>query len=417
MSIIKVEIRLQEIPKALRLFKESRKKALDLFADEIRSAVSHGFNQLLNAEIDVFLGSPGQADNKRNGYHPERDYVLKGVGAIRVRLPKDRLGKYNSSVIPSKERIDPRIKAEMALLQLAGLSSRTLAMVSKRLLGVSVGKDSANDTLGLVAEDAKRWLERPIDGKYWALYIDGTNFKVQRRGSTLREPSLVVLGVDDSNYRSILAIEPGSKDNAECWRAVFSSLKERGLNTAHVRLGVMDGLAGLENLFGDEFPNAVTQRCWVHALGNALAKAPSRLRESFKVSAHNIMYARSENDARVAFSVLKTLMGNDAQRAVKCLEKDLDSLLAFFKFDHSCWVALRTTNAIETINRQFKRRTKGMDTVGETTLESVLAFVALKIEFGWAKHKINSKIYNRHRIKEDENDVIESTVAEIGLLN
>lgn len=416
LSIIKVEIRLREIPAAIEAFRKSRKKALELLSEEIRSAVSSSFNQLMNTEIDLFLGDDAQTDNKRNGYQPEREYVLKGVGAIRVRVPKDRLGRFESSVIPAKERVDPRIKAEMAILQLAGLSSRTLSMISKRLLGVEASKDTVNGSLALVEDEARKWLDRPLERVYWALYIDGTNFKVQRRGSTAREPALVVLGIDETNHRSILAIEPGTKDNVECWRAVFASLKRRGLNASKVRLGVMDGLTGLENAFKQDFPNAVTQRCWFHALGNAMAKSPARLRDAFKLYAHKIMYAQTENEARVAFQTLNEVMAADAQRAVRCLEKDLDSLLTFFKFDRSLWVALRTTNAIETINRQFKRRTRGMDTMGESTLESVLAFTALKIEFGWGLHRIDSKLYTRHLEKEEKN-AIETTVEKIGLMN
>ena len=415
-SVIKVEIRLSEIPKAIEAFKKSRKKALDLFSEEIRNAVSKGFDQLLNTEIELFLGDPEQVDNKRNGYQPEREYALKGVGAIRVRVPKDRLGRFQSTIIPPSERVDPRLKAEMAILQLAGLSSRTLSMISKRLLGVEVGKDTVNGSLALLEDEARNWLDRPLNQPYWALYVDGTHFKVQRRGSTAREPALVVLGIDSSNHRSILAIEPGTKENVESWKAAFSSLKARGLNASKVRLGVMDGLPGLEKLFKSEFPNAVTQRCWFHALGNALAKAPARFREAFKAQAHKVMYASSENDARVAFTTLQELMAGEADRAISCLEKDLDSLLTFFKFDRSLWVALRTTNAIETINRQFKRRTKGMDTMGESTLESVLAFTALKIELGWGLHRIDSKLYTRHLEREEKN-TIENAIEQIGLLN
>ena len=415
-SVIKIEIRLSEIPSAIAAFRKSRKLALDLFSEEIRSAVSKGFNQLLNTEIDLFLGENNHEGNKRNGYQPERDYILKGVGALKIRVPKDRLGKFESAIIPAKERVDPRIKAEVAMLQLAGLSSRTLAMISKRLLGVDLKKDTVNASLGLVHDEALKWLQRPLDRAYWALYIDGTNFKVQRRGSTAREPSLVVLGVDESNFRSILAIEPGTKDSVECWRAVFADLKRRGLRADKVRLGIMDGLPGLETAFKQAFPNAITQRCWFHALGNAIAKSPARLRDGFKIQAHKVMYALNENQARIEFQALQALMANDATRAVKCLEKDLDSLLAFFKFDRNLWVALRTTNAIETINRQFKRRTRGMDTLGEATLESVLAFTALKIEFGWGLHRIDSKVYTQHLEKEGKN-ALEKTVEEIGLLN
>jgi putative transposase len=304
----------------------------------------------------------------------------------------------------------------MAILQLAGLSTRTLSMISKRLLGVEVSKDTISSSLELLTGEAERWLTRPLTKRYWALYIDGTNFKVQRRGSTQKEPSLVVLGVDENNFRSILAIEPGTKDDVESWRAVFKELKKRGLDSKTVRLGIMDGLPGLERAFKEEFSSALTQRCWVHAMRNAVAKAPARLQETFKLMAHKVMYAASENDARQAFEELEKAMGNDASRAVRCLAKDLNSLVTHYRFDKRCWVALRTTNAIEVVNRQFKRRTKTMDTMGEQTLEAVLAFTALKLEIFWQKSRIDSGLYNRKKSGDDIN-VIEATVAEMALLN
>ena len=118
MLVIKLEIRLREIPQAIAAFKKSRREALVMLSEGIRTSVSEGFNQMLNTEIDVFLGEKEQTDNKRNGYHPERKYVLKGVGAIKIRVPKDRRGLFQSVVIPAKERVDPRIKEEMAACRL-----------------------------------------------------------------------------------------------------------------------------------------------------------------------------------------------------------------------------------------------------------------------------------------------------------
>ena len=180
MSIIKLEIRLGELGKALEAFKKNRKAALEELSKEMRTAVSQTLNELMRAEIGIFLGSPEQDDNKRNGYHPDREYVLKGIGGVTIRTPKDRKGRYESSVVPASERTDPRLKADMAVLHLAGLSSRTLAMISKRLLGVEVSKDTISSSLDLLAGEAERWLTRPIERRYWALYVDGTNFKVQR---------------------------------------------------------------------------------------------------------------------------------------------------------------------------------------------------------------------------------------------
>ena len=127
------------------------------------------------------------------------------------------------------------------------------------------------------------------------------------------------------------------------------------------------------------------------------------------------MYAKNEDHARRAFDALKVEMQDDAERAVKCLEKDLNALLAHFKFDPRCWTALRTTNAIENINRQLKRRTQTMDTIGEGTLRIVLAFTALRLEMTWSKIRVDSSVFNK--IREDSVNTIEASVAEMGLLN
>lgn len=408
MSIIKLEINFPEIVTAIKKFKQNRLKALEELTNDIKTSVASAINELLNTEMELYLGNPDQKGNKKNG-HKNRTYTFKGLGTISLKYPQARSSGFESAVIPKGERIDPRLKEDMAVLNLAGISTRTMAMISKRILGVSVTNTTIAKSLDLIADRAINWLSRPISERYWALYIDGTNFNVQRRGSTEKEPSLIVLGIDENDYRSVLAIEPGYKDNAESWRSVFKSLKERGLDSFAVRIGIMDGLPGLETVFKEEFPNAKTARCWVHALKNAINKTPAKLREAFKHLAHKIMYANSKDAAMKAFNNLKFSMGMDAKRAVNCLAKDIDSLLVHYEFDSSYWRTLKTTNPIERINKEFKRRTKSMDTLGERTLETILAFTALKLEMGWKRNKVNSKnLENLPSIK--ENNKVEETI-------
>lgn len=399
MGIIKVEVKIPEFTKALEEFKNNRLQALENLTHEVKSAMENTLHQLLNAEMTFFLGKPDQQGNKRNGFE-EREYAFKGIGHLRIKIPVDRKRQFKSDVIPAREQVDPRLKEDLAVLHLAGISTRTLAMISKRILGVEVGKDTVSRSLKLVEEKALAWLERDITEEYWALFIDGTNFRVQRRGSTEKEPSLVVVGLNKQNKMSFLALQPGNKDNAESWREVFKDLAKRGLNTDAVRIGVMDGLPGLGKVFCEAYPNAASARCWVHALRNAMAKTPKRLQEAFKVLADKIMYASSENAARVAFKELKLQMQSDAQRAVNCLEKDLESLLVHYRFDRVLWRSLRSTNPIERVNKELKRRTKTMETVGESTLMIVAAFTAMRLEYNWQKNAVDSPhIMNLKTIK------------------
>jgi len=412
MGIIKVEFNFPELKEAITNLEQGRRHFFDLLTRELKTAASNAIDQVLSAEMTVFLGKASESSNKRNGYQT-REYALKGLGGLTLRMPVDRKRRFESSIIPKSEQVDPRLREDMAVLHLAGISTRDLEMMSKRLLGIDVSRQTVSNSLGEIQGKAVEWLTRPLAGKYWALYVDGTNFKIQRRGSTEREPSLVVLGIDENNRKSILAIEPGTKDNVDAWEAVFNELIKRGLKTEDVRIGIMDGLPGLESLFLKTFPRSVTARCWVHSLRNAPAKTPARFRDAFKILAHKVMYASSEDQARQAFKALKEAMGADAERAVHCLEKDLDSLVVHYRFENRFWIGLKTTNPIERINKEFKKRSRSMGTLGEQTLECLLAFTALRLEMGWKQVSVDAAGLAKAFAVRHKTNAIEETVAEL----
>src|SRR6185312_12311460 len=320
MSIIKLEVKLPEAQKAIKQFAENRLQAFESFTQDIKRVAETAINNLLNAEIDFFLGKPEEDGNKRNGY-TEKDYTLKGVGTVRIKMPRDRKMRFDSSIIPKAERVDPRVTEDMAALHLAGLSTRTLSMMSKRILGTEFSPKSVTNSLEILSDSAEKWLRRPINDTYWALMVDGTNFKIRRLGSVEKEPSLIVIGIDEFNKKSILSIEPGTRDDVNSWKAVFKDLKARGLDPSKVKLGLMDRLPGLESLFQDEFSNSVTQRCWFHAMQNILAKCPKRLVDPLHKMVLRIMYAGSKEEALQNFTELKKEMNKDAERSISCLEK------------------------------------------------------------------------------------------------
>jgi putative transposase len=155
-GIIKIEINIPEALKAVSKFKENRLKTFEEITLDIKKSVSKIINSLLNTEMTLFLGEKDQAINKRNGYK-EKDYTLKEVGTINVRVPQDRKSRFKSSIIPKNEVIDPRLKEDMAVLHLAGISTRVLAMISKRLLGINVSSTTVSSSLNLVENRALDW--------------------------------------------------------------------------------------------------------------------------------------------------------------------------------------------------------------------------------------------------------------------
>ena len=113
MGIIKVEISMPEAVKTISAFRENRLKALESLSAEVKSTVTEAVNNLLQTEMSLFLGEADQSSNKRNGYK-EKDYTLKGVGTIRIKVPQDRKSSFNSSIVPKNESVDPRVKEDMA---------------------------------------------------------------------------------------------------------------------------------------------------------------------------------------------------------------------------------------------------------------------------------------------------------------
>jgi len=342
------------------------------------------------AEIALFLGEPAEAGTKRNG-DVTRDFAFKGIGVVQLRVPRDRAGRFESAVLPARRRYDEATEKDLALLHLAGLSTRTLSHVSRRVLGVSVSRQEVTNALQTVLPAAKAFLERPLGEQRWRyLYVDGTNFRV-RRTTVEREPTLVVVRVDETGRKSVLSMVQGDKDVRDAWALVFADLKARGLDPRAIELGIMDGLAGLGEVFLDAFPRAKVARCWVHKARNVMPLVPRRYQAAFTTDWDAIAYAESEPAARAAFVVLKQRWAATCGDAVVRLERDLDALLVHDLFPREPWEALRTTNPIERVNREFKRRSKAMDGIGPDGLKALLAFTALRLEIGWSTTPIDSK--------------------------
>jgi len=206
---------------------------------------------------------------------------------------------------------------------------------------------------------------------------------------------LVAIGVREDGTRLVLGLQAGDKESASNWREFFKDLKSRGLRAEFVRLGVMDGLTGLETVFKEEFSNAQVQRCQVHVARNVLAKVPQKLKQAVADNMRSIFYASSKEKAKEFFGQFKERWENEVPSAVKSLENSLEACLTFFKFPAEEWQALRTTNIIERLNKEFKRRNKPMEIVaGENACYRLLAFISLKMELHWRKNPIGKVAYN-----------------------
>src|ERR1017187_4544806 len=394
-KLMKLVVRIADVVGLVKRFEASPAQAMREVVGQAREAIRETLEKVMDAEVSLFLGRGEEAGNKRNGY-VTRSFGIKGVGTVSLREPRDRKGRFESNVVPASRRYDEATEKALALLNLAGLAARMLAQISREVLGVRVSAKEVSSSMRELLPAAKRFLDRPLGGRHWIyLYVDGTNFRV-RRATVDREPTLVVLGVDETGRKSVLSMIQGDKDNRRAWEAVFADLKARGLDPAAVQLGIMDGLPGIEEAFVEAFPRAKSARCWVHKARNVLPRVPHRYQAAFQADWDAVQFAENRAAAEAAFVALDAKWRKDAADGVACMRRDLPALLVHYDFPAEHWEALRTTNPIERINKEFKRRSKAMEVVGPDGLKILLAFTAMRLEVGWAQTPITSgKIHGK----------------------
>jgi transposase-like protein len=388
-ALMKIVVKVGDAVALAKRFREAPAVAMRELTTHVRTLVTKAVEEVLDAEIELHLHDEADGDNKRNGYR-SRSFAIKGIGELTLRVPRDRKATFASRVVPPSRRYDEAIERDLAALHLAGISTRMLGILSRHVLGVKVSAQEVSNSLDRIVPSARAFLERPLGSRRWRyLYVDGTNFRV-RRSTVALEPTLVVLGVDEDGHKSVLSMIQGDKDSRPAWEMVFADLKARGLEASAVELGIMDGLPGLADAFKESFPRARTARCWVHKGRNVFPRVPRRYQAAFREDWDRVQYAEGEGAARLAFGALQERWRDTCDDAIASMERDIEALLVHYAFPKEHWDALRTTNPIERVNKEFKRRSKAMEQVGPDGLKTLLAFTALRLEFGWMQSSITA---------------------------
>ena len=397
---MKISLSVTELKNVFKEIQRQPERIFEMMRTEMNQSVGQYLSDLMRAELSRFLGREPyertEAEtNHRNGSY-KRQFAMKRFGEVRVEVPRDRSCEFHSEVLPRSKRYEDALRKDICLMYLTGVSTRTLSMISKQLLGRKISAGEVSRANGELVGAVERWRTRDLSQeKIKYLLLDGVNFSMRVGKSVETVPVLVAIGVREDGTRLVLGLQAGDKESAACWREFFKDLKSRGLAAETVTLGVMDGLAGLEMVFKEEFPKAEVQRCQVHVARNVLAKVPKKLKQEVADGMRSIFYASSKEKAKEFFAQFKERWEKEVPSAVKCLENSLEACLTFFKFPPEEWQALRTTNIIERLNKEFKRRTKSMEIVaGENACYRLLAFISLKMEMHWKKYPIGKVAYN-----------------------
>lgn len=403
---MKVEISVPELREIFNEIQQRPQKLFEMIRFNIQETVGDYLSALIRAELTHFLGREpyvrgAGSSNHRNGSY-KRHFAMKGIGNVEVQVPRDRKGEFATKVIPRSKQYEEEIGRDLSLMYLAGISTRSLSMISRRLVGREISSTEISHANVELSAAVERWRMRDLSReqiKY--IFVDGVNFHMRIGGDIELVPVLGAIGVTEAGHRLVLSLQSGDKESSSTWREFFKDLKVRGLEGQHVVLGVMDGLPGLEKVFREEFPGAKVQRCQVHVARNVLAKVPKKSKQQVADGIRSIFYASSRKKAMEFFDQFVSKWEMTAPSAVSCLDKSIASCLSFYDFPEEEWISLRTTNIIERLNKEFKRRTKPMEIVaGEAACYRLLAFISLRMELHWRSNPIGKVRKNLPFLKE-----------------
>jgi len=391
---MEIKISVPEVVSLIKELQENPSRIFEMATMNVQKDVGNYLTNLMKAELTHVLGREkyerGQGDtNHRNGSYP-REFCVKGIGEVAVKVPRDRKGEYQTQVLPRSKRYEDRITEDLSIMYLTGISTRTLSMLSKRLIGRSISAEEVSKANKELTGGVEKWRNRDLSQeKIKYIFVDGVIFKMRLKWSVENIPVLAAIGVTEDGTKLVLGLQSGDKESASNWREFFRDLKSRGLDRTSVRLGIMDGLSGLEKVFEEEFRNAKVQRCQVHVARNVLAKVPHKLKKEVADDLRSIFYASSKGKADEFYRSFYKKWNKEIPSAVKSLTHSIDACLTFFKFPEEEWISLRTSNIIERLNKEFRRRTKSMEIVaGEDACYRLLAFISLKMELTWRSNPV-----------------------------
>lgn len=343
----------------------------DPVQQHLRQWVRQAVEALLEAELEGVVQAARYArepDGARAGYrHASRERVMTtSVGPTAVTVPRARLFdatgeprvEWQSTVLPRYQRRTRAIDQSLVGAYLAGANTRRIRGALAPLLGQApISKSTVSRVLRSLREGFDSWRQRSLaDDRVVYLLLDAIAVKVRIDRRVTCVPVLVAMGVRETGEKTLLALQLMGSESKAAWTTLVEDLAARGL--PEPVLVILDGNAGVRAAVAQTWPRAAVQRCVVHKLRNLEAHAPTRLLTDLRADFHTITDAETLGAARRAYDRFRRVWRSRAESVVRSLEEAGPELLTFYAFPRSQRRSLRTTNAIERLHEEFRRRVK-----------------------------------------------------------
>lgn len=348
--------------------------------DRVRSAIQ----AIVDEELEAALGvAPYGRSEMRRGYRNGSldRLVTSEYGPVELCVPRARVlqedgttTEWHGHVVPRYERRTEAVNSAVLGAYLAGTNTRRIRRALEPLLGsAALSKSAISRIVVRLKEDFEAWRTRDLSRElYVYLYLDAMFLPVRLVKRVVKVPVQAAIGVREDGQKVLLALEIAASESTASWTAVVHGLANRGL--AAPKLVILDGNAGLSRAVKETWPGVDVQRCTNHKWENLKAKAPKHCHPELKRDYHAIIYAEDAAAARSAYQAFLVKWRKLAIEVARSLEEAGEELLTFLRYPRSQWKSLRTTNSIERLNEEFRRRTKTQGSFSNEAAALVLLY-------------------------------------------
>lgn len=292
---------------------------------------------------------------QRNGYKPRQ--LQTRVGTLTLRVPQDRAGTFSTQLFARYQRTEKALVLAVMEMYLEGVSTRKVTAITEALCGTAFSKSQVSRLAGTLDADLAAWRSRSLAAHaYPYLTVDARYEYVRQGGQVISEGVLIVSGIRDDGKRSLLAVDVADTESAATYQATFRDLKARGVTG--VRLVTSDDHAGLRAAIARYFQGASWQRCQVHYQRNLLGMVGASKRADLAADLRQLFTATTPTQARATANAIADRWRGTHPSVARSLEEESEACFAALAFPLAHQVRIRTTNGLERLNQELKRRTR-----------------------------------------------------------
>ena len=326
--------------------------------DFVRSIVTEVLNQVMEAEMTDLLGAAkGERTASRTGYRSgsyTRTLITR-VGPIELTVPQDRQGRFSTEIFERYQRSEKALVSALAEMYVQGVSTRKVKAITEELCGHAFSASTISSIVKRLDHQLEEFATRRLEEDYPYLILDARYERVREGGQIRSQAVLIAIGINWDGRRCILAVELASRESRTSWRELLAWLRARGL--AGVEFIVTDDHEGLKSAIREVLPEAIWQRCYVHCLRNALDHLPRKADDDCLRELRWLYDRRDLSEARTDLAAWLAKWTAKYPKLCEWVEESIEETFSFYRLPIQHHKHLKSTNMLERLNEEIKRRT------------------------------------------------------------